>query len=267
MSERRANFVKAFLIEAGPSPWLLGAFILGLLVIGVAGNFVYALVTTPQQVAAIWWQPALAIVAGTAIAYLLYWGDQRLGRRVTLTFDEGNAPPGHPGLIWVLGPGGFDHLLVALAHHHARDGAAHCWLLMQEDSAPVRKNYTEVNRAVESLYSTLHLHPVYLPRPDVQHTYEAVRSIYEREAAEAGLSADQVIADITGGTKPMTAGMLLGVLAAGRTRLEYVESNYKNDVRVEGSEHVVWVDVNFFTGPAVPAASGPPGADAGSRSR
>ena len=267
MNGRRTNFLQAFLIEAGPSPQLLSAFLLGLLVIGVAGNFVYALVTTPQQVTPIWWQPALAIAAGTALAYLLYWTDQRAGRKVTITFDEGSAPPGHKGLVWLLGPGNFDHLLLALRHHHERGGVQHCWLLMQGDSTPVKETYAEVTKTVDPLFRTLQLHPVYLPQPDVQHTYEAVRSIYAREALEAGLNGDEVIADITGGYKPMTAGMMLGVLATGRTMLEYVASKYEADgKRIEGSEHVVWVDVNFFRSQEAVAPTAASAGGAGSRS-
>lgn len=246
MNRPRANFLQAFLIEAGPSPQLLAAFVIGLLVIGVAGNLAYALVTTPQQVAPVLWQPLLAIAGGAALAYLLWWSDQRNGRKVTLTFDEGDAPPGHAGLIWLLGPGNFDHLLAALQHHRDRGGGQHCWLLMQGDSMPVRNTFADVTKAVETEQGTTQLHPVYLPKPDVQHTYEAVRSIYEREAGEMGLAGDQVIADITGGFKPMTAGMVLGVLAAGRARLQYVESKFEDDKRIPGSAHVVWVDVNFF---------------------
>jgi hypothetical protein len=44
---------------------------------------------------------------------------------------------------------------------------------------------------------------------DVQETYGVVQRIYLEEALAEGLSPDQVIADFTGGTKMMTAGMVL----------------------------------------------------------
>ena len=44
---------------------------------------------------------------------------------------------------------------------------------------------------------------------DVQDTYELVRHIYTQEAPTQGLSPAQVIADFTGGTRMMSAGMVL----------------------------------------------------------
>lgn len=125
MNERRPNFLTVFLIEAGPSPELLAAFIIGLLVVGVGSNLVYALVTTPLLVLPVLWQPLLAIAGGTALAYFCYRLDRRHRSDVTVTFDEASAPPGHAGLIWLLGPGNPEHLLAALAHHRERGGARH----------------------------------------------------------------------------------------------------------------------------------------------
>ena len=39
-----------------------------------------------------------------------------------------------------------------------------------------------------------------------------VLDIYQREASRQGISSKQVIADITGGTKPMTMGMIIACL-------------------------------------------------------
>jgi len=55
------------------------------------------------------------------------------------------------------------------------------------------------------------LHPL-AGRYDSQTCYQTVRDICQREAPRLGLSPTEVIADITGGTKPMTMGMIVACL-------------------------------------------------------
>ena len=43
----------------------------------------------------------------------------------------------------------------------------------------------------------------------VQETYELIQKIYAKELDEFNLSETEVIADFTGSTKPMSAGMIL----------------------------------------------------------
>lgn len=134
---------------------------------------------------------------------------------------------------------------------------------MQSDNAAVQETFSELTKTVSATAGALadalpkerpdatRLHPIYLDQPDVQHTYAAVYEIYTREAREVGLQPEEVIADITGGFKPMTAGMVLGTLAGGRTMLEYVESGRDAEGRpIKNTAHVVKVDVNFFRSPA-----------------
>jgi hypothetical protein len=93
---------------------------------------------------------------------------------------------------------------------------------------------------------TTRLYPVYLRRLDAQSTYRAVREIFEREVAEVGLTADDVIADITSGTKPLTAGMVLAALTCGGA-LEYVQSQRDAGGRViDGTQQVVLLDMDFY---------------------
>ena len=47
----------------------------------------------------------------------------------------------------------------------------------------------------------------------MEDTYTQVLRIYEEELPQRGLKAEEIIADITGGQKPMTAGMALACLA------------------------------------------------------
>jgi len=242
--KRRAEFLDVFL-RGGPSPELLCAFALGLLVVGLLADLFYDLLTAPVDSLSVVWRPAAAALILTGLAYALYQQDRRRGRAVRAVVDESRLAPPHAGLIWLLGPGPLDHLLFALEHHRRGGGAAHCWLVMQ-NVEPVREALNQLSQRLLERGATTRLHPVYVQQLDVQAAYHAVRSIFEREAGEAGLQPDQVIADVTGATKPMTSGMVLAAITTGGA-LEYVES----DRDVEGQPipdtlRVVLVDTAFY---------------------
>ena len=243
---RRAEFLDVFLRGAGPSPELLTAFALGLLVVGLLGDVTYSLLTAPADSLTTAWRPVAAALVLTGLAYLLYRRDRRRGRTVRAIVDESRLAPPHAGLIWLFGPGPFEHLLFALNHHRKGGGAAHCWLVMQEDFPPVRKRFGELSRRLAEEGMTTQIHPVYVKQPDVHAAYQAVRAVFEREAAEEGLRPDQIIADITGGTKPLTTGMVLAALTTGGA-LEYVESERDIQGRpITGTLRVVLVDTTFY---------------------
>ena len=80
----------------------------------------------------------------------------------------------------------------------------------------------------------------------MEAAYQAVRSIFDREAKEEGLDGTQVIGDITGRTKPLTAGMVLAALTAGRG-MEYVESERDAEGNpVPNTLRVVLADMTFY---------------------
>ena len=238
--KRRVEFLDIFL-RGGPSPELLGAFALGLLVVSLLADLAYDLLTA----LAVAWGPVIAIFLLTGLAYALYRQDRRRGRVIRAVVDESRLAPPHAGLIWLLGPGPLDHLLFALEHHRRGGGATHCWLVMQ-DVEPVREAFNHLSQQLLEQGATTRLHPVYVQQLDVQAAYQAVRSIFEREAGEAGLQPDQVIADVTGATKPMTSGMVLAAITTGGA-LEYVESDRDAEGRyIPDTQRVVLVDTSFY---------------------
>ena len=245
---RRGRFVKfleIFLLGTEPSPELLGAFALGLLVVGLVGDVTYGLLTEPVKSQSAIIRPLVAAACLTGLAYLLYWYDRRRGRAVRVMLDESRWPPPHEGLIWLFGPGNFEHLLFALNHHREGGGGNHCWLVMQ-DIPPVQEAFNKLSRHLLDQGVTTQLHRVYIQQLDVRASYRAVRTIFEREAGEAGLPLAQVIADMTGGTKPLTAGMVLAALTTGGA-LEYVESKRDAEGRyIPGTQQVVLMDTTFY---------------------
>jgi hypothetical protein len=244
--DRRAEFFDVLLRGAGPSLELLGAFAMGLLVVSILGNLAYELLIGPQTLVAVTWRPVAASLLLTGVAYLLYQRDLQRRRTVRAVVDESRLAPPHAGLIWLLGPGPVDHLLFALQHHRQGDGAAHCWLVMQSTAKPVQDAFEQASEAVLEQGLGTQLHPVYIHALEAREAYQAVDTIFSREAAEAGLKPGQVIADITSGTKPLTAGMVLAALTTGQA-LEYVESERDAQGRpIPGTLQVVLVDTTFY---------------------
>ncbi|MBN1815267.1 MAG: hypothetical protein JXA14_25770 [Anaerolineae bacterium] len=243
---RRSEFLDVLLRGAGPSPELLGAFALGLIVVGILGNLAYDMLIAPAGIWLAAWRPLVAAALLTGLAYLLYRLDRRRGRTVRAVVDESRLAPPHAGLIWLFGPGPFEHLVAALRHHQQEDATAHCWLVMEEGMAPVKERFGELSKRLVEEGIATQLHPAYIEQADVRATYETVRTVFEREAAEVGLEPHQVIADITGGTKPMTTGMALAALTTGGA-LEYVESERDSEGRpIEDTQRVVLVDTTFY---------------------
>jgi len=238
---RRLGFWAVFL--GGPASGLMGAFALGVLVISLLSSLCYDLLAG----AVVEWRtvlpPLLVSVVMTGVAYGLY---RRTQRRVAVNVavDESRRAPARAGLIWLFGPN-YAHLLTALRHHQQGGGGTHCWLVLQ-DSPALHEAFQQCTAALVAAELTPRLYPVYLQRLDVQAAYRAVREILEREAGEVGLTADEVIADITSGTKPLTAGMVLAALTCGGT-LEYVQS--RRDAQghvIEGTQQVVLLDMDFY---------------------
>jgi hypothetical protein len=243
--DRPAEFLDTFLRGSGPSRELLGAFALGLLVVGIVSNLVYDLLMAPGSSLTVVWRSLVASLLLTGLAYLLYRHDRRLRRTVLVDVDESRLAPAYTGLVWLLGPGPFDHLLFALKHHRKGGGGDHCWLVMQ-DAPRVRQAFSQLSQQLLEQEIPTRLHPVYIEKLDVQAAYLATRKIFDRETREEGLKTSQVIADITGGTKPLTAGMVLAALTTD-SEMEYVESERDAlGTPIPGTLRVVLIDTAFY---------------------
>lgn len=162
------------------------------------------------------------------------------------------SPP-HKGLIWLLGPGRFDHLMVAISHHHPAEETGsrlkHCWLIVAED------NYTETTletvreELIEEGFD-IEIHPIHIRGPTLEAVYCAVESIYLSEGAKYGLRPHEIVADITGGLKTMTAGMLLACLPFERPA-EYVASSRDAEGNpIAGTQQVVLLNPSLSAIPS-----------------
>lgn len=242
--KQRAEFLDVFLRGNSSSRTRLLAFALGLVMIGLLSNLGFALLVAPEGIATAWWKVIVASLILTAAAFVLFRLDRRQVVRVTV--DESRLAPPRAGLIWLLGPGNPAHALIAIRHHCRLGGGQHCWFVLQEGVESVRQSWLDIEQTLTAEMLPTKPHRVYVRQLDMREAYEAVRTILDREVPEAELTIEQVIADITGATKPMTAGMVLAAITAG-VDLEYVETDRDSEGGfISGTERVILADASFY---------------------
>jgi hypothetical protein len=260
------RFLLGFIDQRTPLLFLVGATLLGLGgatdVLGVVAGGVLLLVVA-------------------ALLYRLVVEDLRPDLAVSV---PGKPAGQHKGLIALVSYGRLSDIpaTAAIKYHLAENeaGASErlrcCWLVATE--APSQKELDPTAGVVvpygeppqSSAKNALDLCDRYRERldkvevitigdaDDPEDTFVAVEEAYRRARKRHGLEAGEVIADFTGGTKAMTAGMVLACVGKGR-RLEYMKPRkYKPDGRADaeaGSEARL-VEVEFLWSRKRPAAGG-----------
>lgn len=194
-------------------------FVIGSIALGVLGNAVYTLLTGALGVS----DAALAgIIVGATLIFaltvlLFRWLVRRLGRivRPNVSNEELAAP--HSGLILLVGanPSGSESRLIAW--HAQQRTLRHCWLVVSP----------QVQHRIDSLEFELRERnavPHRLEIGDVNQAGETYRAVRDGLIESQRLLRDApVIVDITGGTKPMTAGAVLACLELDAP-MEYLAS-------------------------------------------
>jgi hypothetical protein len=124
-------------------------------------------------------------------------------------------PNKHRGLIFLFSRE--ETLREAIQYHLPT--LEHCWLLVTPEMQPQAQaavgHFPNVRFAI---------HPV-PDRYNTQACYQDVRHIYEHDALRLGIAPQEIIADITGGTKPMTMGMIMASLKSGFA-IEHIPTAY-----------------------------------------
>jgi hypothetical protein len=213
MQHRRGDDPLKRLLEPGNAPYL---FILGSTFLAVLGEGVYGLL---QDVIGDSWISHLATIAASLLIFgsvtLWFWFRARGGDESTMVPVERRAS-GHAGLVLLVGPNPRGPEAASIAHHQDQGVLRHCWLI----SSP------EADERARSLAAELeqggidaHLVPV-ADAHKIDMAYDAVRQALE-EARRTLATDEQVIVDITGSTKVVTAGAVLACLDADAT-MEYM---------------------------------------------
>ncbi len=161
----------------------------------------------------------LQLLVGLGVLALVLWiVVQLLGRQppVEIVPQEEKAPR-FPGLIALVGPGRPDKdpmqqaAGVALEHHLMPEGPGEplrvAWLVTSRGE----RGGVAVAEAFRARYADrCDVRVCTVANPlDLQETYTLVRRIYQEEVPKIDLQPEQVVADLTGGTGMMTAGVAL----------------------------------------------------------
>lgn len=225
---RRESFFK-FLI-APPPGWTGIVVVLG---VGVMGNLVAGLISLWSGDSA--WQLGawtLSILVFLVLAWVIYSTWRREEPKVLVSEDE--QPAKYRGLIVLVGTGrpGEDPFSqsawTAIEYHMMSRGQGAglelCWLVAsggEKGSLPIAQKLKEKCEALSVRAHTAVVEDAF----SVQACYEVVQRIYEENVPAAGLSEQEVIADITGGTSPMSAGMALA--CGDRRPMQYMYGRKK----------------------------------------
>ena len=163
---------------------------------------------------------AFAVLALATVAFVYAYTVNEARRR-----GRGLGPIAHlpnpqkqRGLIFLFSREGT--LREAIQYH--QPVLEHCWLLvtpeMQDRAKQAMDHFPDLRFTLHALGD----------RYDSQACYQTVRDIYQREASRLDVPPEQVIADITGGTKPMTMGMIVACLD-GDYPIEHVPTAFDAD--------------------------------------
>ena len=238
---------------SGESPWLIVAFVLGVVALGVSSNFVFSLVAFPATVtmgsiARIGLCVAILVVS----AYGAYRYDLKLAwdrTKLTPTIKE-NAAPVSAGMVWLLSLGGPDLPCFAIRYHHVNQSAVrlrHCWVLLTPD-VKAAGAFEKLETRIDELGYDVELHPIELASDTANVTYQAIESVYTDLARqpEIGLAPHEIVSDMTGGTKQLTAGMVMACLLH-EWPLEYIVSqrDKTTGLVIDGTQEAVLVNVDF----------------------
>lgn len=158
-----------------------------------------------------------------AFVYIYSVSEARRRRRGLGSIADRPNPNKHRGLIFLFSRE--DTLREAIRYH--QPALEHCWLLvtpeMQDPASQAISHFPDLRFT---------LHPL-SDRYDSQACYRIVHDIYRHEAPRLGIPPEHVISDITGGTKPMTVGMLLACLE-GDYPIEHVPTAFDASGRPTG---------------------------------
>jgi hypothetical protein len=196
-------------------PWFGPVFTTVLLALSV--NVLSTALTTWGGVG--WSLAVMAVLMAAMVLYARAISD-RMVRSEPFCLKEVHNPPKKQGLLFLF-QFNQEPLMKAVEYH--RPDLQRCWLL----ATPELKDQAEAAaRNIEALYSeigctALALSSLY----DTADCYRAALDVFDRRAAEAALSPAHLIADITGGTKPMTIGVMLACFQKGYA-IEHVPAVY-----------------------------------------
>lgn len=198
---------------------------------------------------------ALVQWGGLALAWLVVAVAVLLATAFVVTYDRAEHrrrsqglgpidlphPEKHVGLIFLFSRE--DTLREALAYH--APVLTHAWLLvtpeLQSKAAEAVQHHPNLRFAVESLPNLY----------DTRACYQTVLAVYQNAARNERIDPKRIISDITGGTKPMTMGMILACVQGGYP-IEHVPTRYDSDGNPIGPLPPIQISLQGGFGPLDP---------------
>jgi len=200
------------------SPSVLAPYLGGVIAVGVCCNAVYGLL---QQWLGQSANSNLSIIIVSAIVFIAaaIWLHVILSRRMPAPLRLVNKPRPAPrkGLIFLVSS---PEVLLAVVNYHHKV-LKHCWLIATDKSWKIASDFKEKNASQQLTIELHHLHD--------EFSWEASRKIITKifRNLPGDFGGNDVITDLTGLTKPATAGAVLACLNAGRP-MQYTPATYKN---------------------------------------
>lgn len=157
-----------------------------------------------------------------------YLRTQRLLYRAGLELEP---PPPARGLIVIVSPRPKHQSLAEQSYYQAIDyhraSLEQCWLLVSATQTGASEAAQELAKYLKQHYISHKIHTI-KNTADLSETQEIVRSIFQTIEQAGDLAPNQVIADISGGTKIMSAA--LAISSANKYPMQYI--HYLKDAEV-----------------------------------
>lgn len=233
--------------------WLTGevivAFLVATVLLGIVTSAAYDLITiwSGTSTADLAKVLVLTIVAGAVpIAFVAHRLHRARGPNpVVILGGERTVTQGHRGLVLLVS--NRDMARFAIRHHlHPATGNTleRCWLICTQVMANLCQEIAD--DFAPAHFPDLSVTPVAIEgaflAPDVHQAVASVISTATDPNIGAALNLEDLIVDITGGTKPMTAGAVLASTQEG-VAMQYVESRWEGGRPVPGSQTAKIVEV------------------------
>lgn len=158
----------------------------------------------------------LLLIGTVTFVFFYHRSRQRMRASISKIADL-PSPRKHQGLIFIFS---YEQTLREAVKYHLPE---YCWLLVTPKmQQPAAQSIAAINAdCPEIQFDTVPIPNLY----DTQACYQAVRKVYQQEADLNNLEPKDIISDITGGTKPMTMGMILACLE-GDYPIEHVPTEF-----------------------------------------
>lgn len=155
------------------------------------------------------------------VVALMLWLDYRHAHQPETSRPQENPITPHQGLILLISPFKKDLPLKAIEHHLEK--LKYCWLISSKGSLDTAEELAvEINQRWPQI-NVFDVHDLIVDPENIESTYDVVNRIYEKMTSSLGLAENEIVADITGGQKPMTAGMALACSTPIR-KMQYMKT-------------------------------------------